>query len=263
MSRKQPALSGRFAVSAAILLAALTAIAAGQEWMAGLASAAPSSRRAPQAWGTASETMLQISAALCGPVAGTTAASGDNGYFYATGASGIFDCPMDLPAGAIPTRLELVANDADDAGDLEAFFVRCPSMDISLGCIGTFPMTTSGTAAAPFTGYLSVDLTPYNLVVDKAANLYFVRIATGVPGVTNQFRQVNVFCRRQVSAPPPGTQTFGDVPPTHTFYKAIEALSASGITGGCGGGNFCPGGNVTRGEVAAFLARALGLHFPN
>jgi hypothetical protein len=206
--------------------------------------------------------MIQIPAALCGPVAGTTAALGSNGYFYTTGSFGIIDCPLDLPAGAIPTRLQMVAYDADDAGDLSAFFVWCPSMNISFGCSGTSPLTTGGTAAAPFTGYLSVDLTPYNFVVDKAANLYFVRIATGVPGTTNQFREVDVSYRLQVSTPPPGTQTFADVPPTHTYYKAIEALSASGITGGCGGGNFCPGGNVTRGEVAAFLARALGLHFP-
>jgi len=53
------------------------------------------------------------------------------------------------------------------------------------------------------------------------------------------------------------------VPKNHPYFRAIEALASSGITGGCGAGNFCPNQNVTRGEMAAFLARALGLHFPN
>jgi hypothetical protein len=57
--------------------------------------------------------------------------------------------------------------------------------------------------------------------------------------------------------------SFGDVPPSHPFFRFIEAFAAAGITSGCGGGNFCPERNVTRGEMAVFLARALGLHFPN
>jgi len=65
---------------------------------------------------------------------------------------------------------------------------------------------------------------------------------------------------RQVS-PPPGTATFGDVPTTHLFFQYIEALAASGITSGCGGGNYCPDSAVTRGQLAVFLAKALGLHW--
>jgi S-layer family protein len=52
-----------------------------------------------------------------------------------------------------------------------------------------------------------------------------------------------------------------DVPTSHLYLRAIEALAASGITGGCGDGNFCPSQAVTRGELAKFLAVALGLHW--
>lgn len=38
----------------------------------------------------------------------------------------------------------------------------------------------------------------------------------------------------------------------------INSLAASGITGGCGGGQYCPFGSVTRGQMVAFLHRALG-----
>jgi hypothetical protein len=80
--------------------------------------------------------------------------------------------------------------------------------------------------------------------------------------VTTQFLGAYLGYRLQIS-PAPATATFTDVPANHPYFRAIEALSASGITGGCGAGNFCPNQNVTRGEMAAFLARALGLHFPN
>jgi hypothetical protein len=38
---------------------------------------------------------------------------------------------------------------------------------------------------------------------------------------------------------------------------AINRLATSGITNGCGPGSFCPSGVVTRGQMAAFLRRAL------
>ncbi len=40
---------------------------------------------------------------------------------------------------------------------------------------------------------------------------------------------------------------------------AIEAIAAEGVTRGCGGDSYCPSGLVTRGEMAAFLVRALNL----
>jgi hypothetical protein len=55
---------------------------------------------------------------------------------------------------------------------------------------------------------------------------------------------------------------FLDVPPTHPFYDVIGKLSASGITAGCGGGNFCPDAIVTREQMAAFLIKAVGILNP-
>ena len=39
---------------------------------------------------------------------------------------------------------------------------------------------------------------------------------------------------------------------------SINRIAAAGITIGCGGASFCPGGSVSRQEMAAFLYRALG-----
>jgi glucose/arabinose dehydrogenase len=43
------------------------------------------------------------------------------------------------------------------------------------------------------------------------------------------------------------------------FYYDITWLHYAGITNGCGGGNFCPTFNVSREQMASFLARALDL----
>ena len=43
------------------------------------------------------------------------------------------------------------------------------------------------------------------------------------------------------------------------FYDDILWLHDAGITGGCGGGRFCPDGSVTRAQMASFLVRALDL----
>lgn len=51
---------------------------------------------------------------------------------------------------------------------------------------------------------------------------------------------------------------FSDVPTSSTFHTTIARLAGSGITGGCGGGKYCPNEPVTRGQMAAFLNRGLG-----
>ena len=49
---------------------------------------------------------------------------------------------------------------------------------------------------------------------------------------------------------------FGDVPCSSPFAPWIEQLAAEGITGGCGGGNYCPDNPVTREQMAVFLLKA-------
>jgi glucose/arabinose dehydrogenase len=57
--------------------------------------------------------------------------------------------------------------------------------------------------------------------------------------------------------PPAATGTvFNDVPANGFAAAYIEQLSHEGITGGCGGGNFCPGVTTTRNEIAVFLLLA-------
>ena len=59
--------------------------------------------------------------------------------------------------------------------------------------------------------------------------------------------------------PPPCTGVFDDVPCPGQFTDWIEQLFDEGITGGCGGNNYCPQNNNTRGQMAVFLTKTFGL----
>jgi len=56
--------------------------------------------------------------------------------------------------------------------------------------------------------------------------------------------------------PPPATGTaFGDVHPGDFAADWIEELAALGVTGGCGGGDYCPNDPATRAQMAVFLLK--------
>ncbi|MFZ5880906.1 MAG: choice-of-anchor Q domain-containing protein [Chloroflexota bacterium] len=58
--------------------------------------------------------------------------------------------------------------------------------------------------------------------------------------------------------PPPATgAVFADVPADGFAAAWVEQLAAEGITGGCGGGNYCPTKPVTRAQMAVFLVKAM------
>lgn len=52
---------------------------------------------------------------------------------------------------------------------------------------------------------------------------------------------------------------FGDVPTGASYHDEVQDLVGAGITSGCGGGNYCPGSAVNRGQMAQFLVRGLGV----
>lgn len=61
--------------------------------------------------------------------------------------------------------------------------------------------------------------------------------------------------------PPAAKGIFADVPQNDPLAAWVEQLFVEGITGGCGTNplRYCPGGSVTRGQMAVFLVRTFGL----
>lgn len=106
-----------------------------------------------------------------------------------------------------------------------------------------------------------------NLTVNNRVCAYTVDVDFAGPpgedcvGIALRVRKLQVSWTRQVS-PAPATASFADVPTSHPFFPYVEALVKSGVTGGCGSGNYCPDSPLTRGQMAVFLAKALGLQWP-
>ncbi len=102
----------------------------------------------------------------------------------------------------------------------------------------------------------------YSFVTTLVSNAITVGVGGGNYGVDAPTlrRQMAVFLLKAkfglCYVPPPCTGVFGDVACPSTFADWIEALAAVGITGGCGGGNYCPASPVRRDQMAVFLLKA-------
>jgi hypothetical protein len=66
---------------------------------------------------------------------------------------------------------------------------------------------------------------------------------------------------RTAGKPGAGSGHVRRVPTSHPFFRFVEALGRAGITSGGSVETFCPDAPLTRGQMAVFLATALGLHF--
>jgi hypothetical protein len=177
--------------------------------------------------------------------------------------------PVALPNGALLESFSVYYYDANPgvAADLNLAFCRHwrhadtganPDSD----CVATFTASGApgyGVAELPvpaeFQNFLrETDVDGDGTVDSVDYSLYaFTYPDTAIASVRANWR-------RQVS-PAPAVATFNDVPTGHPQFQFIEALAASGITAGCGSGNYCPNANLTRGQMAVFLAKALGLHW--
>jgi len=172
---------------------------------------------------------------------------------------GIFQAraAVSVPSGAVITTVRV--NTATTTGVPMSFSLYSRDQLGNTADLGTFPIPTHAE-------FGSDDFDIDDVLVPSNSEHVLVIVVRSPPTdseVATQFLgYVEVAWHRTVSEPP-DTPTFGDVPPFHPFYQFVEALARSGITGGCGGGNYCPDAPLTRGQMAVFLSKALGLHWPH
>jgi len=174
---------------------------------------------------------------------------------WVTSPSSSMEAGITLPGGALLTYLELDYCDTNATTHLTGNILECDNVGGNCSYV-----TSNLVSAGDGCSYVSANLTPLNHIVDN-----FHRILTGVVYTnsgdsTNSFASLIVGYKLQVS-PAPGAATFTDVPTGDPGFQYIEALVASGITAGCGGGNYCPDSPLTRRQMAIFLSKALGLHW--
>ena len=84
------------------------------------------------------------------------------------------------------------------------------------------------------------------------------------PAASASREQMALFVLRTLDPtldPPPCVppNLYHDVPETSPFCRWIEELTVRGVVAGCGGGNYCPATEVTRGQMSVFLTATFGL----
>ena len=199
---------------------------------------------------------------------------GPDGYMYGTtGVDTRFATWLSLPDGAVITRLCFTTRDSNTGPPLlfyawmradklvpggEAPASRLLTLVDSADHSG-YGSSCSGDLAITIRDRVDVD---DDGTADAAAYRVGVYVADPGTDISLAFADVEVTWHRQVS-PPPSSPTFADVPATDGAWPQIEALAASGITAGCGGGGFCPDATLTRRQMAVFLAKAFGLEWVN
>lgn len=220
----------------------------------------------PETWGDAVQSNYVVDSSELYPLAPGNHYSVFNGTLrYSTAVVGLaFIAPLHLPSGAVIASIEMDYYDASPTGRALGLLIRCDYRGQNCNSIAGDPTcgTTVCSGAAEALGYGGVGTSVSAAgTVDNFANRYYLAAGNDVTDGSVAISQFIVGYYLQVS-PAPDTATFLDVPTSHPFFQYIEALYASGITAGCGGGDYCPNDPLTRGQMAVFLSKALGLQFP-
>ncbi|HTO75387.1 MAG TPA: S-layer homology domain-containing protein [Thermoanaerobaculia bacterium] len=226
-----------------------------------------------QAYGTGSQITVIPAAAFRGVSSSDQfqGLSGGGGTITPIAAGGIdVIAPILPPNGAVLDEIRVLVTDLDPATNIDASLVgmgqgvssatTCGPFsyaswnNTSVGLTGTGILTIQGVQPVPIESVILCGLTGQPSYAGYA-------LKVGLYSTNHTLAGAVLVWHRQMS-PAPATATFNDVPTSDPYFRAIEALAASGVTSGCGGGNFCPNDVVTRSQLAKFLAVALGLHFP-
>jgi S-layer family protein len=175
---------------------------------------------------------------------------------YTTAVFGILTSALQLPAGAMIDSVELDSCEFNANYGTSVLLLDCDSLGTA--CTNV-PGTGSGAQPNSGCGRTVFPLTPYG-PIDNLNREYILDVFTPAGDNSESFSGVTIGYKLQVS-PAPATASFVDVPTTSPIFKFVEALKASGITAGCDATHFCPNNSLTRGQMAVFLAAALGLQW--
>ena len=182
------------------------------------------------------------------------------------GGDSEFTHVLTLPTGALIDTVTAYVDDTNAAQDVTlrmciVFATPDTGTNQDINCdsgIGVPAVATTGTPGR--TALVQPVNRTFTNVQAGGDTSHIILVHLGAADSSTKLHSVRVRWRRQIS-PGPATASFGDVPTASPLFRFVEALVAAGITGGCGGGNYCPDSPLTRGQMAVFLSTALGLHW--
>jgi hypothetical protein len=193
----------------------------------------------------------------------STWAASSSGFWYIKDGSGC-SAAVRLPTGALVTGMTVIYRDGEPDVDRNIYVSFWQHWVTEAGDAGSTAITYFESSGAPGITSTWVDIEPdltIKYIDGSTAQSYALNFSSPTAGVL-ELRGVIIHWNRQIS-PSPATATFPDVPTTMWAFQYVEALVASGITQGMPDGLYHPYDPVTRAQLATFLSRALGLHWPN
>ena len=179
-------------------------------------------------------------------------------------AAGANDGHLDLWVdGVAQTGLTGLANDTEVVN-----YARLGAVSgVDAGTSGTFKLDDFASQRTGYIGLLSVfaDVPSTYVFWPWIQGIYAAELTSGcgsgnycpTASVLRQEMSVFLLLAKEgfgYSPAPCVTPKFNDVPCSSPFAIWINELANRGITGGCGGGNYCPNDPVTRGQMAVFLS---------
>ena len=181
-----------------------------------------------------------------------------NGWGYRNGGTNTATChTVNIPTGAGIQGYTVWLIDNSATGAVTYQFYRTNLVtNVSQNILTYSSSGTPGTVRS-FRDFPGADHR-----VNNSRAAYWICINNTVTGTSLQSAGVTFWYNLAIS-PAPATASFSDVPRGASFFREIEALARSGITTGFADGTYRPLNPVTRQAMAAFLSRALGLHWPD
>jgi len=170
---------------------------------------------------------------------------------YNTSGNGVWYCPVNLPSGARVSQVAYYYYD-NSTFNINLQFGRMNSQSSKSTYFNYSPPVSGGY----FTTFWNTSQT-----ISNASGWYWACFDLPTSAGSNaRFWGIRILWNRQIRTglPNPFSDIFDQ---SIDFQNSIKALAASGITVGFPDGTFRPNNFVTRGQFAAFFARALGLYW--
>ncbi|MFO1311864.1 MAG: S-layer homology domain-containing protein [Burkholderiales bacterium] len=244
-----------------------TNIGANKGFTYGIPADVPGGPQADGSYGTGSSDFWVSGSDFTPRTSGPGMSYGSFHYWYPpAGASSQYEAQFQLPNGANMSVLRCFFYDTDAGSDINVGMWR-QYLDTTTNTPGVVNLATVSSSGS--SGYQDsfATPTPGQFLSRSPVGTYnelniYTLIPNMVPGNANlRLRGCRIFYNRTIS-PAPASATFTDVPVGSQFFAEVEALVRSGITAGTTATTYSPANNVTRLQMAAFFARALGLHWP-
>src|SRR6476661_6012964 len=191
---------------------------------------------------------------------------------------GLLGAPSSVAAALPPGGTFMDDNGSPFEGAIEAIAAKgitkgcdaplddlfCPRDDVTRGQMAAFLVRALGLTATGGSSFTDTAGT-FAVAIDQLATAGITKGCN--PPSNTHFCPTDPVTRGQMAAflvrgfhlTATSGMTFSDVPSGSTFAVDVDRLATAGITAGCGSGRFCPDAAVTRGQMAAFLTRAMDL----